>query len=333
VAKDRAYYERLARAIAQQEGIDPGVFTRQISAESGFNPEARSGAGAMGIAQIVPKWHPGVDPMDPEAALRYAAKHDASLLKKYKGDWREVLSVYNSGRPGKWADPNFAGGETFNYVKKILNGQAPEAADTPAPSSAPVTPHEEMAAPALNAMQSALFSNLLGQNEAYAKGEDNSGSTGLSSLLSTLSQSVSRQAPQRSTPSPAQALAAAQGGAQQGPGVLKRGGLAEAFYDPLGSFDNGAFGGAIGNHDDHVHGSFSDPQTTLAAIKRAQQMGLSVRENPYTDKVDPVHTEGSFHYRNFPGQFDGKTLGQGIDVSGEADQMSNFFKWLTAAYR
>jgi hypothetical protein len=49
--------------------------------------------------------------------------------------------------------------------------------------------------------------------------------------------------------------------------------------------------------------------------------------------VDPVHTEGSFHYRNFPGQFDGKTLGQGIDVSGEADQMSNFFKWLTAAYR
>src|SRR6266576_148165 len=44
-------YQDYAKAAAQRAGIDPNVFTAQIQQESGFNPTARSPAGAIGIAQ------------------------------------------------------------------------------------------------------------------------------------------------------------------------------------------------------------------------------------------------------------------------------------------
>lgn len=115
-----ALADNIASRVAQQYGIDPAyfksLFHAQINQESGFNPNARSGAGAEGIAQIVPKYHPGVDPYNPQQALTYAAKWDAQMYKKY-GNPRDVLSVYNSGRP--WAQGQGIS-ETNNYVKSIL---------------------------------------------------------------------------------------------------------------------------------------------------------------------------------------------------------------------
>lgn len=123
--------DQIATRTAQQYGLDPNyfraIFHAQINQESGFNPNARSPAGAIGIAQIVPKYHPGVDPLNPQAALAYAAKWDAQNFKKY-GNAQDVLSVYNSGSP-------YAQGrnisETNNYVRSILSaaktgGKAPK---------------------------------------------------------------------------------------------------------------------------------------------------------------------------------------------------------------
>jgi hypothetical protein len=114
-------------------------------------------------------------------------------------------------------------------------------------------------------------------------------------------------------------------------GTGSRAGLAEAFYDPLGSFDNGRFGGPIGNHSDHVHISASTPTEMLKAIRLAQSMGLAVRENPYVDPVDPVHVTGSYHYKAFPGQYGGKKLGEAIDVSGAPERMAAFYKAMTGS--
>src|SRR5207302_10286331 len=44
----------LARQDAQNVGLSPDVFVRQINQESGFNPSAISPAGAIGIAQFEP---------------------------------------------------------------------------------------------------------------------------------------------------------------------------------------------------------------------------------------------------------------------------------------
>jgi len=116
----------MAQAAAQKYGIDPNVFLRQINQESGFNPNARSSAGALGIAQFMPGTARamGVNPMDPASALDGAARLMAQNLQKY-GSYQAALSAYNSGRPDAYKDPNFAGGQTYHYVRSILGGQGP----------------------------------------------------------------------------------------------------------------------------------------------------------------------------------------------------------------
>jgi len=113
-----------ARQAAAKYGIDPEVFSRQIQQESNFNPNAKSGAGATGIAQFMPATAQGmgIDPTDPAQSLDAAAKLDAQNLQKYGGNWASALSAYNAG-PGNTP----AGGvapfaETQTYVKNILGG-------------------------------------------------------------------------------------------------------------------------------------------------------------------------------------------------------------------
>src|SRR5215467_1676520 len=126
-----------ARAAALQAGIDPDIFVRQIQQESGFNPTAKSGAGALGIAQFMPGTAAGlgVDPSDPYASLDAAARMDAQHLKQYGGDWSRTLAAYNAG-PGaveKYGGvPPFE--ETQRYVSNILQGQDASKAVTPAES-------------------------------------------------------------------------------------------------------------------------------------------------------------------------------------------------------
>ena len=113
--------KKIAANAARRNGIPVQAFLRQINAESGWRTNVTSPAGAVGVAQIVPKWHPGVNPRDPVASLNYAANHMGKTFKKY-GNLRDALAVYNSGRPWSKAQ-NFA--ETRNYVKKILGGTNP----------------------------------------------------------------------------------------------------------------------------------------------------------------------------------------------------------------
>src|SRR5215471_12886082 len=78
-----------ARQAANRAGIDPDIFVRQIQQESGFNPSARSPAGAIGVAQFMPDTARGlgVDPTDPYASLDAGARLMASNLQKYGGDY------------------------------------------------------------------------------------------------------------------------------------------------------------------------------------------------------------------------------------------------------
>lgn len=100
----RANEGRFAPAIAGAEartGIPVGLLHRLIYQESRFRSDIISGetvssAGALGIAQIVPRWHPGVDPLDPVAAIEYAADY-LSLLHRRFGSWDKALAAYNWG--------------------------------------------------------------------------------------------------------------------------------------------------------------------------------------------------------------------------------------------
>ena len=78
-------------------------------------------------------------------------------------------------------------------------------------------------------------------------------------------------------------------------------------------------------HDTHIHFGFTDPQVALKVIEKCQELGLTAIENPYLNE----HVANSFHYKNFSGQFNGKTLGQGLDVSGDPKKMEELFNWVS----
>src|SRR5688572_13579226 len=124
-----------ARQAAVNAGIDPGIFERQIDQESGFNPNAfNAGSGATGIAQIIPRFHPDVDPRDPEASLVYAAGWMRRLVDANEGSYARALASYNWGpgnvggftRPDGRVVPRWDGrrttlpAETRLYLDRIL---------------------------------------------------------------------------------------------------------------------------------------------------------------------------------------------------------------------
>jgi hypothetical protein len=119
-----AELRRQARQFATQYGVDPGIFEKQINEESRFNPNPRpSSAGAIGIAQIIPQYHPGVNPYDPIASLRYAASWDAQNLKRYSGSYPYMLAAYNwgPGRADQWnGGRKSLPAETQKYLDDIL---------------------------------------------------------------------------------------------------------------------------------------------------------------------------------------------------------------------
>lgn len=112
-------------------GIPNTLLARLIYQESRFRPdiisgETQSSAGAIGIAQIVPRWHPQVDPYNPQDSIYYAAGYLRRLFEKF-GTWRRALAAYNWG-PGNLTKAidragdnwiSIAPKETQNYVTQI----------------------------------------------------------------------------------------------------------------------------------------------------------------------------------------------------------------------
>ncbi len=121
-------YKTVAEQYAQQYGVPASIFDAQINQESGWNPNARSSAGAMGIAQIMPGtaqgW--GVDPTNPVASLQAAAKAMGDYYKRYNS-WPAALIAYNGGEGTLQA--YLKGGplpdETRAYVKDIMGIDLP----------------------------------------------------------------------------------------------------------------------------------------------------------------------------------------------------------------
>jgi hypothetical protein len=87
-------------------------------------------------------------------------------------------------------------------------------------------------------------------------------------------------------------------------------------------------------HEDHLHIGFTDRDTAMKVIDKADQMGLRTTENPYAKKdpngkVDNVHTTGSFHYKEFPGE---PKVGGAVDISGDEGKIVELIKWVENEY-
>ena len=108
--------------------IDPLLFTALVEQESGFNLNAYSPVGAIGIAQLMPETASaiGVNPYNPLENIIGGAAYLRTQLNNFNGygayNTTYALAAYNAG-PGAISKYNGIPpyDETINYVKNIAN--------------------------------------------------------------------------------------------------------------------------------------------------------------------------------------------------------------------
>lgn len=117
----RKYYNLMLSA-ACAYGINPKLLDALIIQESHYNPVAKSSAGALGLAQLMPntaKYLNVSNPYDPQQNLFGGAKYLREQLDNFQ-NWQYALAAYNAG-PG--AVKKYRGIppylETQKYVKAI----------------------------------------------------------------------------------------------------------------------------------------------------------------------------------------------------------------------
>ncbi|MDR1668637.1 MAG: lytic transglycosylase domain-containing protein [Oscillospiraceae bacterium] len=96
-------YDNLFLEVAARYGLNPSLIKALSFAESSFRPSAVSGAGAMGLMQLMPYTAEALDvrdPFDPEQNVDGGARLLSSLLDQFDGDALLALAAYNCGAYG-----------------------------------------------------------------------------------------------------------------------------------------------------------------------------------------------------------------------------------------
>jgi len=108
---------------AKKNNIRPELIAAVVQAESRFKPTARSGAGAIGLMQLVPKtgrWMGARDLTNPAQNIAAGAKYLKYLNDRFDGNETKVIAAYNAGEGNVkrfGGVPPFR--ETRSYVNKV----------------------------------------------------------------------------------------------------------------------------------------------------------------------------------------------------------------------
>ena len=124
-APDARRFTKLVEAACRASGVDEALVHAVILAESSYDPNAVSIAGASGLMQLTPetaKRHGVRDPFDPADNIRGGVMHLKQLLALFDGDVELAVAAYNAGenaviRAG-YRIPPYA--ETERFVPRVI---------------------------------------------------------------------------------------------------------------------------------------------------------------------------------------------------------------------
>jgi hypothetical protein len=118
-AQGRRWVDAIVSA-ARLAGLDPRLLAALVWAESSFRSDAVSGAGAIGLTQLMPGTAASlhVDPRDPIQNLRGGAQYLAAQIRRF-GSLELGLAAYNAG-PGAVDAAGGVPDTARAYVERVL---------------------------------------------------------------------------------------------------------------------------------------------------------------------------------------------------------------------
>nr|WP_156681702.1 lytic transglycosylase domain-containing protein [Sphingomonas profundi] len=123
VASARARVLAIIRSAELRHALPGGLLDALISVESQYRPDAVSRAGALGLAQLMPRTAEGLgvrNPFDERANVDGGARFLKAMLDKF-GSITLALAAYNAGPSAVLRVGGIpANGETPAYVRKVF---------------------------------------------------------------------------------------------------------------------------------------------------------------------------------------------------------------------
>ena len=119
---DAAWLDPIISRASRKYGVDVGLIKAVIKAESDFNPQAVSHAGARGLMQLMPATARSLgvsDSFDPEQNVMGGTRFLKDLLQRYNGNVDSALAAYNWGPGNVDKRPDHLPRETRSYLARV----------------------------------------------------------------------------------------------------------------------------------------------------------------------------------------------------------------------